>query len=1852
MDNDTSEPANVFTSHSAGAAAASWHPAFRNNSDAVPEEEDDFFARYPGPTPKKNDVSDATDNHKLFEPESPSRERSSSIVHNIETDDSQTAPEEIQQVSEADVGLDGHSNSELNNGVEQEAWAQDIETPILSHQDSVEEQEQALEEHLPDDPVLDVESAQPAEGAEYEDEEAPAEHYEHQGEGTEMEEGTEPSAAESLLENEQPMPTAQPLDQVQQEPPRPHLDRSFTTNFSDSPVEAVQPRSMPDEWPSVGDDKTFGELLDHESSTVHGHGHGHDHEALEAAAAEESEGIAAPDANPSPEETTNQLLEGTAAEEAQTLSAPDADPLLEDGPGEEDLAAAWGAALDDDDMLVEDSGGLDPSSFFGEDDDGFLDDEPFLEQSPAAQQKPATAQQAAPHTSPGMPSPQFFNPTGHGRSAGTPSTGLYDVYNHSATQPQAPQQRPPALQQAQSFSDKSKGGYQSPYDLPMEVVKPRRRPQASQQPTPLQTSPAIPPPRSSSFGSPSVPPQGPGSNLSPPPSRDSTSSKGIAPAKSTPKTASGFFEELPVTAKPRNRPAGTPQPMPTPPLQAGLRSPPRGLPPQQQAYSATSAVSTPPASQQSSVYGGLRQPERMPLIPDQPVQQQQPVQAPAPNTRYSPSAQQAGGHAPSMPPASQSRYSPAPAAAANTSHPPAAAARYSPAPASQPMQAMMRQTSGPIAPPAQQANLFAPRTSSPLAAFTDKPHAAVPSEPPAPRNVMPSSSPKAYGLQRGITDTRYSPAKSNEIPPQIGVPLQQRPQTQSPDQTMKQARMTRPASGGAPLTSMPTGPVLPHRRRFSREYLLTPPQDDRAQDPLERWKGYPIFNWSPGGTIVSSMPKHTPFYAAGSGVPTAKRTPGPVITQDAEQLLPMNERNAKFPGPLAAKSKGRKKDVVAWMGGKIQDLEQQTQAATMDFSLSPDLKKRAEEKLVLWKMMRLFVEHDGVLDGNAKVVEEVRAILLPNLAQLAQISELQSPGSAVVERDAVDKHVTLQLRQALLEGNRERAVWLAEDKRLWGHAMLIASTMGPDTWKQIVQAFVRNQVKSFGSDARSLAALYQVFANNSEECVDELVPPSARAGFQMISMADGSVAGNPLEGLDQWRETLGLVTSNRTTNDAQSLISLGKLLAGYGRVEAAHTCYLFARTFVKHSGPDDADAHFVLLGANHQAKDETFGNDLDAILLTEIYEYATSLSAASTSPPYVPHLQAFKLVHAQELAAYGLKSKAQTYCDAITSAYTSTTRPSPYYHPTFTQAVADLGAFLSQTPHDGKSGFLSRPALNKVSSSATSWFTKFVAGEDDQTPGGAAPSGATGEAGPFGGVNGDSGTISRTGSSSELYNPMMAAMSSPPPVQPMPPTSMPSRYTPGAPVTMAKPAAAPQYSSLGTSAAESSRPSSSRYAPASAVGSNLGLPGQTLSKKTSNYSLPQAAGSRRGSGQDNSSQGSYEPRPLLAEDSASPYGYSPQVQYPPDPSPAVSSPLVLGEVPVSAQHAEDAIPDFNGMPGPAASDEPATGEGFSSSYEPPTGGSGGYEPPTEGTGVYEPPTESSGVYEPPTESSGGYEPPTGGYEPPTYAYEPYEPDADSPEDVASPKKKQTFGDEDDNDGGESEVERRAAALKKSQADKAADEAFRKAAEADAARDKAGSGGQKKGWFGGWFAGGAKDGTLSPGPIKAKLGEENSFYFDKDLGKWVNKKGGADSASASAAPTPPPPRGPPSRVASFGMQARPSSSGPPSRTSSGVALAGMSSGARPPTSGSGPGFSAPPSGPASRSATPASDAAPPLPLPLGLNGDLAPPKRPASGLSDASSIDDLLGGPAGSSRKAGTVKAKKKGGRYVDVMAAK
>ncbi|TKX19521.1 COPII coat assembly protein sec16 [Elsinoe australis] len=1568
----------------------------------------------------------------------------------------------------------------------------------------------------------------------------------------------------------------------------------------------------------------------------------------------------------------------------------------------EDLEDLWAAAFDDDDLL--DTSAVDPSGFFDNDDGGFLDDGDFLADStvPDAapiQQISSNASTSKDAYAPPLPAQrqqnqyapasnssynqyhQSFGP----RSGSTPATFLPGMAGQYADMPSGP--RRPEAKSSGSFVDKAKAGYSSPYDLPTEIIAPRKRAPALVS-TPVQPAPP-PPPRTSSMTGLNVPQTGPPRPPSNASAIMSPTTPSMPPTQQSPRKASndtsGFFADLPMAPKLKPRqttytpvPASGIAPTPGPPQpQRALTQPP------------VPAPSAPP----SQAYGGLRQPERLPLYPEQSM-------APPAQT---PQAQ--------APPVATSRYSPAPV---NQQVP--QASRFSPMPPAPPAQSRYAATPTPPVSAAQRAQAFIPKTSSPLAyhdgAEQTKQRQASLTSPQMeqdqarllghrsrlsgqmddattvrsqPERTMtpPQGPPKAMSVQNSPrAASRYAP--STDAPARPMSPPK-RSRTQSPLQAKRSASSYAPVADRKTSTMyssqpmQPTQPqsqlALPSRNQFSSDLNFDVPQDERAADHLERWKGHPIFRWAPSGILVSSFPKQMPFYAAGHAIPVIKCSMGSITIHDTKDAFPLDDKDNRFPGPLQGKGKGKKKDVLTWMTAKIEAMEKDLGETLLDLSTPTIIKQRAEEKVLLWKAVRLFIEHDNVIEGKSGVDEALRRLLVPNdidlQSPLNQQTDADRQGSATEQQDP---NALAEVRKLLFEGQREKAVWFATEKRLWSHAMLIASTMGPELWKQLIHEFVKSQVKGPGDGLRSLAAVYEVFGGNHEESIDELVPPFARAGLSLGGGAGASAAN--LDGLEKWRETLSLILSNRSASDGQAIAALGRLLAGYGRVEAAHTCYLFARTFVNHNGPDDPEAAFVLLGADHKAPSPALGSDLDTIMLTEVYEYAQSLHPTPGFSPIIPHLQAYKLIHAYGLAEHGLRSEAQSYCESIYQAIKSTTKASPYYHPAFTTAVDDLNRCLSQAPQtSGSSGLFSKLSSDKVSGSMWKRFNTFVAGDDDDK---ASTGSGPGEdaAGPFGKVTGNSPAISRAASSVDLYGAMASGAgmngsamyssqmspngiyTSPQQVtaQPTLDRTVSGRYAPQPAGTLA---AQPQTQrSISSTRPYEPQRTASAYAP-----SNAGS--RAPSKGYSPYA-PQSQESR---------QPSYAPytpaaaKPEAPVRSSSDYNipYAAGQAIPPPirpPSaglhpPALGSPYKPQPSPLSA---ESSPPSQNGyIPSITHSPEPAT--------EPQEEQNGGYNPPAAS---YEPSSSSipppTASYEPPSasfpdpednqaeEPSSSYDPPSASYEPPTSSYQPYEPDfnnePEEDDDAPKPKKKGIMDLSDDEDfprapppsGPSASTDDAASkAAQRAAADRAADEAFRKAAEADAERDKAGKDGGggaagKKGWFGGWF-GGKKEEDLQPKAVRAKLGEENSFYFDKDLGKWVNKKGGAEETKA--APTPPPPMraGPPSRVASGaptlsvgpgGPGAPPS--GPPSRVASGVGLAGM--GAKPPTAAGTP----PPPG-----------AAPPVGLPgrVGTPGGLEPPSRPGTGLSNASSIDDLIGAPGA---KKGTVKGKKRGGRYVDVMA--
>lgn len=1300
--------------------------------------------------------------------------------------------------------------------------------------------------------------------------------------------------------------------------------------------------------------------------------------------------------------------------------------------GEDDLAAQWEAALDDDDddMLL------------GNDSD------------PAQPMAQTIMQSASNAPSAGLNSPfetpQSYAParpplsvyTPHQPStadlmSGVPMPGGAPPGNVVVPPYFSQQPQNPVASRGESFAEASKQGYKSPYDLPDDLSRPRR-PVATSKPAPPPVT-MMPPPASSAMPPPAQPIQGPTAAIAAPP-----------PA---PKN---FFEELPLPA-PRSRPASsgryTPNPSaagPTgpshmPPLQnpyAAAPAPAPGLAPIPGLAPSTAMAAPPLPSNGLPAQSPLQPPER--LDPYGSILATSAPAGPPAASRYSP--QPPGAQSPGKPP-QPSRYSPVPPPTASS-----ARNRYASQPLSVPGQSLPFQprTSSPLAyhekvsyqpedarqhqPPSLQPSVdLSPPQLQRGSVDQGSPYAPqMPAErhdavgqavgPPVAQQQISLPVGNRYAPQDYINEfakrvtptTAYAPPASSMPalgPPQVTdsqvPPL--RSQTQSPGQHMISPRasvppiptLPRPASvhGSSSPTKIsnpyaPSQPSVQSRARAlsQRGLGFITPTGGQEQDVLERWKGAPIFKFGFGGAVLSCFPKHIPRYSAGQTAPMLMPSPGEIKTAPANQWLPAAETIVQHPGPLKTKSK--KKELVSWLSSKIVALENEP---TPDFDLShPESQRRHEERILLWKVMKILVENDGTLEGSPAIEKSLRQAIFPQFPEAGPEGSYANsfptsgvPFNAPSQPDAVDSQSVEQLRNSLLQGNREEAVWAAVDRRLWGHAMIVASTMDKSIWKQVVQEFVRREVRTTGSNTESLAALYEIFAGNIEESIDELVPPSARAGHQLISKADGlGTTKNALDGLNSWRDTLGLVLGNRSSEDHQALLALGRLLASYGRTEAAHICFIFSRAAV-FGGADDPKANIVLLGVDHQQFPSGLLSE-DAFLLTEVYEYATSV-LGNSPVANLPYLLAFKLMHARQLADRGRISEAQTYCDAVGVSLKATTRPSPYHHQQLFIEVDELSARLRQTTTDGGSSWISKPSMEKVSGSMWARFNSFVAGDDaDPASAGAPKAGEAAEFGPFANVAGTP-TVSRSPSVSDLYGsyPGHGAQSVPP--------GGSARYMPS---TQYAPNASPEQF-RGRSSLDSQRSASYGGMPVGQRRSSTDYPSPPVDSQSFQGGL--AYGSPGSTGyQPTPPQASYMPLAPVKED-ASIHAHSPADAA----APAMQPPVNGLFYQPSGQDASQASqsPYYQGPPGMPQSDSPFMAQSESA-----------YMPPASGNA----------------------------YDPPSYT--PDFPSTEEPEQYTeeeAPPKKKSFMDDDEDD-----LTARSAALKKAENDRKADEAFRKAAEED------------------------------------------------------------------------------------------------------------------------------------------------------------------------------------------------------------
>lgn len=118
------------------------------------------------------------------------------------------------------------------------------------------------------------------------------------------------------------------------------------------------------------------------------------------------------------------------------------------------------------------------------------------------------------------------------------------------------------------------------------------------------------------------------------------------------------------------------------------------------------------------------------------------------------------------------------------------------------------------------------------------------------------------------------------------------------------------------------------------------------------------------------------------------------------------------------------------------------------------------------------------------------------------------------------------------------------------------------------------------------------------------------------------------------------------SSDRQALTVLGDVLAANSWLKAAHACYLLSAQTATLGGPGMPAVRYSLIGADVAQRTPTSARDLEAIMLTEVVEFALSLvPAVKGQEAYVglPYLQGYRTMHALELSDIGMHSAAQKW---------------------------------------------------------------------------------------------------------------------------------------------------------------------------------------------------------------------------------------------------------------------------------------------------------------------------------------------------------------------------------------------------------------------------------------------------------------------------------------------------------------------------------------------------------------------------------------------------------------------------------
>jgi hypothetical protein len=297
---------------------------------------------------------------------------------------------------------------------------------------------------------------------------------------------------------------------------------------------------------------------------------------------------------------------------------------------------------------------------------------------------------------------------------------------------------------------------------------------------------------------------------------------------------------------------------------------------------------------------------------------------------------------------------------------------------------------------------------------------------------------------------------------------------------------------------------------------------------------------------------------------------------------------ARFPGPLVY---AKRNAVLAYVDSAIAEADGDA------------------DRVLLWRVLRLMVDKQASLLANDDTLKALVALLADDRAEthpLTTTTATTPPAPDVLDR----------IQQAVVRGDLQRAHAMAVEHGVWQHALVLASHVGADAYRDTVARFVRAELPI----GAPLHTLYSAMSGQAGALLKGEIKPDL---------------------LSSWRANVAALLANHVKGAPSLVGTLGdQLWASARRHRAAHVCYLITeRPF---GAELDPNARVVLLGADHKMRTRFAVADPgpEAWRMSEVLLYVGQQANSQHNAPTLLH---YRLIYAQMCADVGLLQQAQAH---------------------------------------------------------------------------------------------------------------------------------------------------------------------------------------------------------------------------------------------------------------------------------------------------------------------------------------------------------------------------------------------------------------------------------------------------------------------------------------------------------------------------------------------------------------------------------------------------------------------------------